>query len=304
MAILLCTACSAVSEDTAVSEPPPVGSQDTPAAEPQPSDATPEATTYGPKDFEAHGWTIVCQAVTFNDHTFTSAPDQLEKLGIKEVMAYRGQIVGGGFDEKFEFTTMSQEARDYVKQLTAEKGITIRHYGVVNAKTPEDWRKLFEFAQELGIQAIVSEPEYDELEMVDALAQEFDIRVGIHNHPLPTKYWHPDIVIHHIKDLSDHMGISGDTGNWARSGLDPLECIKKLEPLDGRIVEIQIKDMTHGYNVPLGTGQSDVAAMLRELKSQNYQGPFVIEYFTKRDTKLNEIRESLDHLYRVAAWIE
>ncbi|MEM9419296.1 MAG: TIM barrel protein [Planctomycetota bacterium] len=284
--------CSAASDEVA------------PTAESSSPIAAVQATAYGPEVFEAHGWTIVCQAVTFNDRTFTSALDQLEKFGITEVMAYRGQIVGGGFDEKFEFTTMSPEARDYVKQLAAEKGITIRHYGVANAKTPGNWRKLFEFAKELGIQAIVSEPEYDELEMVDQLAQEFDVRVGIHNHPLPTKYWHPDIVIHHIKDLSDYVGISGDTGNWARSGLDPLECVKKLEQLDGRIVEIQIKDMTRGYNVPLGTGQSDVASMLRELKSQNYQGPFVIEYFTKRDTKMNEIRESLDHLYRVAAWME
>ena len=248
---------------------------------------------------------VICQGVTFNQLTFSETLDVLSELGIGSIEAYRGQILGAGFDEKTDFSSMSQAAKDCMKRLAKEKGIVIRHYGVAKGKTPEEWRKLFAFAVEMGIEAIISEPEYDELKMVDALAQEYGVRVGIHNHAIPTKYWHPDIVLYHLRDLSDYIGISADTGHWVYSGLDPLECIRKLSVLEGRIVEVQLKDLAGAKFVPFGTGESDIAGILRELKRQNFSGPLTIEYFGKESIqdKIEEIGESLEYLERVEYWM-
>ncbi|MGC6424723.1 MAG: TIM barrel protein [Lentimonas sp.] len=260
------------------------------------------ATVSESTGLEAHGMHVISQGVTFNELTFTETLDVLNDLGIEEVIAYRGQILGGGFDEKTDFASMSPEAIAYMKRICAENGIKIRHYGVAKANSPEQWRQLFAFCKDLGIQALLSEPDYDELAMVDALAQEFDVRVGIHNHALPTKYWHPDIVLKHLEGLSDHMGISGDTGNWYYSGLDPLECVQKLEAIPGRIVEIQLKDLSKHGTVPFGTGESNVAGMLHELQRQGYEGPLTIEYFGNRsmEGRAEEVRESIAYLNRVA----
>ncbi|MGC6506503.1 MAG: sugar phosphate isomerase/epimerase family protein [Coraliomargaritaceae bacterium] len=257
------------------------------------------------KEQESRQMSVICQGVTFNQLTFSKTLDVLNELGINAIEAYRGQILGAGFDVKTDFSSMSQEAKDCMKRIAKEKGIAIRHYGVAQGRNPDEWRELFEFAKEMGIEALISEPEYDELSMVDALAQEYGIRVGLHNHAIPTKYWHPDIVLHHLRDLSDYMGISADTGNWIYSGLNPLECIEKLREFEGRIVEVQLKDLAAAKFVPFGTGDSNIAGILRELKRQNFTGPLTIEYFGKQSTqdKVQEIGESLRYLSRVEYWM-
>jgi sugar phosphate isomerase/epimerase len=51
------------------------------------------------------------------------------------------------------------------------------------------------------------------------------------------------------------MGACADVGHWMRSGLDPLECIKKL---DGHIICLHFKDLNKmgpdAHDVPWGTG--------------------------------------------------
>lgn len=64
-----------------------------------------------------------------------------------------------------------------------------------------------------------------------------------------------------------------------RSGLDPVECLQKL---DGRIVSFHFKDLNKkgkgAHDVPWGTGVANVPALLAEMKRQGFQGPVSIEY--------------------------
>jgi sugar phosphate isomerase/epimerase len=86
------------------------------------------------------------------------------------------------------------------------------------------------------------------------------------------------------KNRSKRIGACCDTGHWVRSGLDPVECLKKME---GRIVSFHLKDAAEIGNrkaedTILGEGKANYKAVLAELKRQGYKGLTAIEY--ERDT--------------------
>jgi sugar phosphate isomerase/epimerase len=76
------------------------------------------------------------------------------------------------------------------------------------------------------------------------------------------------------------IGACTDVGQWARSNLDPVECLRKLE---GRVLSFHLKDVLRKgdlncRNTVIGEGQADCANTLKELKRQGYQGVIVIDF--------------------------
>ena len=224
-------------------------------------------------------WRLAIQAWTFRKLTFFEAVDTAAKLGVKYIEAYPGQAIGGGIGGKTHFS-MPAETRQQIKAKLAAAGVKWVCYGVVRAKGEKGWRQLFEFAKDMGIETITSEPNPKEMDVVEKLCEEFGISVAIHNHPKPSRYWSPDTVLAACKGRSKRIGACADTGHWARSGLDPVECLKKLE---GRIISLHFKDINKkqrrgAHDVPWGTGVCNASGMLAELKRQGFKGVFSIEY--------------------------
>ena len=125
---------------------------------------------------------------------------------------------------------MTNNLKEYkmVKEKLKDLGITIRLLGVAGFSDENSARELFQFVKDMGISILVIEPEYHFFPLVDKLANEYEIKVAIHNHPEPSRYWHPGIVYYYIKDLSPRVGVCGDTGHWTRSGIVPTEALKLL----------------------------------------------------------------------------
>jgi sugar phosphate isomerase/epimerase len=182
------------------------------------------------------------------------------------------------------------------------KGLTAVGYGVVKlGKDAAQDRKVFEFCKILGIGFVVTEPDVAGLDGIEALVKEFDIKMAIHNHPkrpLDRAYlfWDPDYVLGLVKDRDPRMGACADVGHWVRSGLDPVECIKKLK---GRIFDSHMKDLTEFGNVkahdlPFGQGKSNIAGILAEYHAQGYPGPLHCEYEHNWETSVPEITQCLE----------
>jgi hypothetical protein len=89
-----------------------------------------------------------------------------------------------------------------------------------------------------------------------------------------------------------------DVGHWVRSGLDPVECLKKLQ---GRILDVHIKEINEGHDVVWGTGQGRIKAILEELHRQGYKGTFSIEYEYNWENNVPEIRRSVAYFNSVAS---
>ena len=113
-------------------------------------------------------------------------------------------------------------------------------YGVITPASEPDCNQLFEFVKGMGLKQFVSEPDPKFIPLVSKLADQYQINVAFHNHPRPSRYWSPDTLIKYTAGFSKRLGACADIGHWVRSGLDPVQMMKKLE---GRIFELHMKDL-------------------------------------------------------------
>ena len=245
-------------------------------------------------------WKLAVQAWTFRNFTFVDALDKIDSCGVKYVEAFPTQEVGGGIEGKMDYN-MSAPTRQKILNILRAKGIVLVSYGVVSPKTDSEWIQLFQFAKAMHIQNIVSEPKEEQIPLISKLCDEYKINVAIHNHPKPSHYWNPDIVLAAIKGSGTRIGACADVGHWVRSGLDPIECLKKLE---GHVIEFHMKDLNEkgvrsAHDLPWGIGISNIAAIMQEMKRQNFKGVISIEYEYDWDNNVPEVKASAAYFNKI-----
>jgi sugar phosphate isomerase/epimerase len=253
------------------------------------------------------GWRLGTQAYTFRMFSFYDAVDKAASLGLCWIEAYPGQQLSSEKPDVKMNHEMPAELRQQVKKKLAESGVTLVNYGVVRLPDEEaDCRKVFDFAKDMGIETIVAEPTPEAFDLVERLCKEYGIKVAIHNHPRNSMYWNPDKVLEVCRGRSKWIGACADTGHWMRSGVDPLEAIKKLE---GRIVSLHFKDLNEfgerkAHDVVWGTGKANVEALLKELRRQGFEGVFSIEYEHNWDNSVPEIQQCVEYFDTVAGGLK
>jgi sugar phosphate isomerase/epimerase len=257
----------------------------------------------GAPNAEKLGWRLGCQAYSFNRFTFSEAVEKVASLGLHYVEMYPGQKLAPKTPKITTGESLSPEVRKRLKGRLRRAGVKLVCYGVCGlSKDEAASRKTFQFARDMGIETIVSEPPSDAFDTIEKLCEEYSINVALHNHPKPSRYWDPDIVLKACKGRSKRIGACADTGHWMRSELNPVECIKKLE---GRIISFHFKDLNKygrgAHDVPWGTGEGNVKGMLTEIRRQGFQGVFSIEYEHNWLKSLPEIAESVRYFDKVAA---
>ncbi len=224
------------------------------------------------------GFKLGVQMWTFMRFSFTDALNKVDSTGIKYIEAFIGQKLGGNLSGSFGLD-MTKDTRDSVKSLLKKKGIKIIAMGVIVPRNREEWIKTFELAKDFGLSYVTAEPIKSQWDMVDSLAGVYGIPVAIHDHPKPNMYWSPDSVLAATVG-HPHIGSCADIGHWARNGLNPVECLKKLE---GHIIGVHLKDVVQ-FNNPrandtvVSKGVVDLPAVLAELKRQNFKGMLSIEH--------------------------
>jgi len=257
----------------------------------------------GAPNAEKLGWRLGCQAYTFNRFTFLEALDKIKLLGLRYVEMYPGQALSRDRQELRTNDSMPPDVRNELKARLKELDIRLVCYGVVELPNNEAaCRRVFDFAKDMGIETIVSEPPPEAFDLLERLAEEYRINVAIHNHPEPSRYWNPDTVLEVCKGRSKRIGACADTGHWMRSGINPLEAIRKLE---GRIISFHFKDLNKygkqgSHDVPWGSGQANIRAILEELYRQKFQGVFSAEYEHNWENNLPELAECVRFFEQVA----
>jgi sugar phosphate isomerase/epimerase len=249
---------------------------------------------------EKLGWRLGTQVYSFNKFTFFEAVDKTASIGLKYVEIYPGQRLSKEKDVAVGHGMTDEQIAEMMKKAKSA-GIRIIAYGVVGlSKDEAESRKVFNFAKKVGIDTIVSEPGGDAFDTIEKLCEEYKINVSLHNHPKPSPYWDPDKVLEVTKGRSKRIGACADTGHWMRSGVNPLEAVKKLE---GRIVSCHFKDLNEmggGHDVPWGTGKADAKAILAELKRQGFKGVFSVEYEYNWDNSVPEIAQCAEFFFATA----
>ena len=252
-------------------------------------------------------WRLGCQAYTFRLFTLFEAIDKVASLGLKYIEGFPTKKLTPDDPEARFVHHAPRDVWDATKAKLTASGVTMSSYGMIGFTNDEaQCRSVFEFVKDMGIGIIMAEPALDALPLVDSLCQEYDVKVALHNHPNPSKYWSPDIVLDACKGRSDYVGVCADTGHWMRSGLNPLDCLRKLE---GRVISLHLKDLERygegAHDVPWGSGEGNVPALLDEIRRQGADPLFLIEYEYNWENSLPDVAECVK-LFRqhTAAWNE
>lgn len=252
---------------------------------------------------EKQGWRLGMQSYSFHKFTLMEALDKTQELGVKYIEVFPGHKLGGKWGDQVFGPQLDEQTRKELKDLAASKGIQIVSTGVVVTNSPEEWEPLFQFAKDMGMEYISCEPALADWDLVEKLVKQYGIKVAVHNHPKPSVYWNPDNLLKAISNRSDMIGSCADVGHWRREGLNQIDCLKKLE---GRVISLHFKDIAakkegekEQHDVIWGKGILDVKGMLQELKRQNFNGVFAIEYEYNWDNSVPDIRKNIEYFNQV-----
>ncbi len=231
---------------------------------------------------EKLGWRICCQLYTFRDRTFYEALEVIADLGMRNVEPCFFLPLSQERKDLKTGESLSAEGRREMKARMDDLGIKMPNYYGPIEKDQSTYRKVFDFAKEMGVETLVAEPPEDAFEKLDALCNEYKINLAIHNHPegSGSQYWNPDTAMKVCAGRSQRIGACPDTGHWVRSGLDTLASLRKYQQ---RLITIHLKDAEQSgkrdsRDVPLGTGQGNYTALLKQLRDWKWRGVMTVEY--------------------------
>lgn len=257
-----------------------------------------EVTVPLQQDFpeEQLGWNLSVQTYTFKEYTLVEAISMAKSAGLRTIEVFADHQLGGGLPGSFG-VNMEPEQKQEIRNLLRESGVRIVALGVVNAGSEAGWRQLFEFAHEWGVYVMNVEPDPAFLPLIGRLASQFQIRVAIHNHPKPSRYWDPAVVLQAIEKAdSPFVGACADIGHWVRSGLDP---VKALQDLEEHVFSLHLKDLKEKskdtHDVHWGTGVANTEGVIRELIWQNFKGNISAEYEHNWKNNVVDVRQSVQN---------
>jgi sugar phosphate isomerase/epimerase len=251
------------------------------------------------------GWQLCGQLYTFRSMAFYDAIEKIDQLGLKHLEPCFFLKLDASRPELTTSEALTAEVREELKHKLAGRNMKMTNYYANLGADEVAARKTFQFAREMGTETIIAEPPAEAFDMIEGLCGEFEINLAVHNHPQSpqSKYWRPENVLQVCKGRSKRIGACCDTGHWVRSGMKPVECLKKME---GRIVSLHLKDVgewgkPEARDVPLGSGLADYAAVLKELHRQDFQGVMAIEYEHQSPELMDEVGACIDFVEKTAA---
>jgi sugar phosphate isomerase/epimerase len=225
-----------------------------------------------------HEWNLGIALWTFHTVDFPTAVAQVDSCGVKFIEPNTFHATGRELKDTL-LGQLSREGLEKINSYVQSRGLEVGSVYLGGGKTVDDWKRDFQTARVLHAKFVTAEPPVNMWDEVDSLAGVYGLNVAIHEHwKGVSAYWHPDSVLAAIKN-HPHFYACADLGHWPKSGIHPLDAIKKLE---GRILGIHLKDIAE-YNNPklqdvrVGTGVVDFPAIFKELRRQHFSGMIYIE---------------------------
>ncbi len=187
-------------------------------------------------------------------------------------------------------------------------GVTIQSIGVQHVgKNPPVERHYFEFCQRAGVHhmsiSFAPDAMWDGLRGAEKLAQDFDIKLGIHNHGGYDWLGNSVMLDYIFKHTSEHVGLCLDTA-WAMdAGQDVL---KMVERFGHRLYGLHVKDFVfdpagQGHDVIVGKGNLNLPGLVEALRNVNFDGFAVVEYELDEESPAASVRQCLEAVRALVA---
>ena len=226
----------------------------------------------------AKDWKFGVALWTFHTVNFPESLDKVDSAGLKYIEPNTFHRAGPELKDSM-ILQLSRAGIEKLKSMIAAKGLTCQSLYVVGDSTIKSWKKQFDIAKQLGVEFVTTEPPLKMWDALDSLAGTYGMKVAIHEHwKGVSHYWDTDTTMMAIKGHRNFY-VCADLGHWPKSGINPLDAVKKLS---GHIIGIHLKDIA-AYDdpslkdVPVGTGVVDFPAIFQELKRQGFKGHIYIE---------------------------
>jgi L-ribulose-5-phosphate 3-epimerase len=241
----------------------------------QPKDTAVDTATI---DSGSNGWRFGIALWTFHTMNFPESLAKVDSAGLEYIEPNTFHSAGPSLKDSM-LGQLSYAGIEKVKAMIRDRGLKVESIYVNGDTTVASWVRQFELAKQFGVRFVTTEPPLSMWDTGDSLAGVYGIKVAIHEHwKGVSAYWHPDSVLAAIKD-HPNFGACADLGHWPKSGIEPLEAVKKLS---GHIIGVHFKDIAASNNPALkdvvpGTGIVNFPGILKELKSQKFNGNIYIE---------------------------
>jgi sugar phosphate isomerase/epimerase len=226
----------------------------------------------------ANDWKFGVALWTFHTFNFPQSLDKVDSAGLKYIEPNTFHNMGPELKDSMVLQ-LSPAGIDKLKAMIAQRGLICESIYIVGDSTISSWKKQFDIAKQLGVKFVTTEPPLNMWDSIDSLAGVYGVKVAIHEHwKGVSNYWNPDTTLMALKG-HPNFAVCADLGHWPKSGINPLDAVKKLS---GHIIGVHLKDIA-AYNdpslkdVPVGTGVVDFPAIFQELKKQNFDGHIYIE---------------------------
>jgi len=256
---------------------------------------------------------IGLQTYSLRDRSLPAAITAMRELGIRHCELWEGHVE----PEEYRWqrglslqrlrenrerlrqwrAALSMEVIAAIREQFDDAGIHILAYNATfkDDISDQELGLAFRIAKELGTDTINSSATVRVMERVDAVARQYQIRVGIHNHANvknPNEFATPDSFARGMAGKSDLVGINLDTGHFTAANFDPLQYIHDHHD---RIFSIHLKDRkaNQGPRTPFGEGDTPLADILTLLKTHRWNIPAFIEYEYDGADTMAELRRCI-----------
>lgn len=244
------------------------------------------------------GFPIGIQSYCFRDfETIDRLIQKLRQVELTCVELYPGHLPMETPDEKVHEALARFQAAE----------IAVSAYGVV--PLPADakrCRRVFDFAEMLGVEAITADPDPEALDVLDRLVEEYGINVAIHNHGPDHRWGRIEAIRKAVEGHHEGIGLCDDTGHFIRAGEDPVEAIRAMPE---RLFGVHLKDFTRDEagewkDAILEGGALDLGEVLSALRAVAFDGFISLEYEGDPRDPLPAIRACLTAVRSAAAKLD
>lgn len=217
---------------------------------------------------ERLGWRLGVEAYTFHKFSFFEAIEKTAGLGLPYMGGLSFQKVSAGIPKNLD-PGLTDEEIAQVRQKLDDSGIRLLTYYIQTIPGDDaGCRRVFEFGRKLGIEVFLSEPAPESLDVIERYCNEYDIKLGLHNHDQKGSpvYWSPEGILRVCQGRGPRIGACADIGYWLRGGIDPIAALGQLKD---RLITLQMHDLhavtPEGHDVPWGTGAGKSREFLQEM---------------------------------------
>lgn len=246
-------------------------------------------------------FSVGCQAYTFNRFTVHEAIEKTAAAGGKVIEFFSGQKLSPGDPSRLG-PDMSDEQIAALHAQLKKFGVSPSSLFIGVPNDEAGTRKVFGFGRRLGVKSLSMGLNVGQLDLLEKMVREFDISVGFHNHGIDPAHpenrtWDPAHILEAVKNRDARLGLCADTGHWATSGLNALESIRRAE---GRLINLHLKDRgvvgRASTDLIFGTGVTDTAGIVAELRRQKFTGSIFVEYETNWLNSVPDVKQCIDFI--------